>query len=1129
MDGRPDDAIRPSPEGVAPPRTVEAHLAPVRGAAEGPADSVQTAPAVDQAALLAELHGVIMELHLAQSPDELYRRAVEFGTARLGADRLSIWLFDTDGLSATGTYGIDEWGALRDERQARVRVSPGSGMGRIARGEAQAIVDLDAPLLDCRAEPVGRGRSLKVALHHQGAVVGCLCADSLLSGERWTQVHIEIARLYAMSIDTLSALLRTQEVLRRSRTTFREVLDHLPQSVFWKDGAGRYLGCNRAFADLLGLPGPRAVVGLTDFELPFPREHAEAYRSDDREVWRSRVAKIGIVEPLRRPDGSEAVVRTCKALLLDDAGEPYGVLGILEDLTEYLSAQHALAQSEARFRRVVNAVQDIVWRCEATDDGEFERGFISPAGDRLLGLPDGTLAHSFRAYIAHILPDDLEVTRVTLRRLTNQAPAEVMHEYRVRRADGQVRWVCSHGLSHVTEEGRIALFGTTTDITDRKLAEEALRESEARYRQVVTMVSDVVWRCDLDEDGGFAQGYISPAGERLLGLPEGTLGNSFATSLQYVEPEDREALREVLRGAVDHAPAELRHDYRVRRADGALRWVSLHAASRLADDGRVTVYGTTADITERRQAEAALQESGQLLRQSQEAARIGSYVYNAVSRTWVGSPMLDTILGLTEGFPRDGVGIAELLHPDDEPVIRPMTREGGGSGRSVDIRHRIIRPSDGQVRWLHTLGTISRDDTGRPIQIAGTVRDVTDQVLAEQEQERLREHIAQSGGLESLGRLAGGVAHEFSNTLAVVIGRAELALARGDLSQRATGDLSVIKSAATRAGALTKQLLGFARKQQIAPRIIDLNEAVERGLLMLRQVIGERIEVAWRPGEGVGPVRMDPLQLEQILANLATNARDAIEGHGAITVATEVAHSAPPSLEDEASPPVEGYACLSMVDDGCGMDAGTLARAFEPFFTTKPVGVGTGLGLATVHGIVAQNGGAIELTSAPGAGACFRIYLPRHPYEAAPEREEQPAGTSRAPCAPQAVSGTILLVEDEPLVLRTVALLLKHLGYTVLSAPSAREALCVAREHAGCIDLLVSDVVMPEMNGPELADVLLHERPGLRCLFMSGYAPGVVAATGGLGPGRHFIQKPCLAEELCDKIREALDGPPPVH
>ncbi len=403
-----------------------------------------------------------------------------------------------------------------------------------------------------------------------------------------------------------------------------------------------------------------------------------------------------------------------------------------------------------------------------------------------------------------------------------------------------------------------------------------------------------------------------------------------------------------------------------------------------------------------------------------------------------------------------------------------------------------------------------RDATGRIANYVAVKRDITEDLS-------LQAQLTQAQKMESAGRLAGGVAHDFNNILQTILGNAELAAARTDPADPIRADLEEIQGASRRAADLTRQLLAFASKQTIAPRTLNLNDAVEGMLKMLRRLIAENIELVWAPHVGLWPIRMDPSQIDQILANLSVNARDAIDGIGAVHIATENTRMDELQAAQHDGLLPGDYVMLTVSDTGCGMDKETLNKIFEPFYTTKATGKGTGLGLATVYGIVRQNHGHIGVYSEPGHGTTFRIHLPRDMDADATHLEQRSAPPAARGCE------TVLLVEDDAAILNMSSRMLRELGYTVLAAGAPEAALHIAQEHTGELQLLVTDVIMPGMNGRALAERLQARYPQLKCMFMSGYAASVITHHGVLEQGFHFLAKPFSRDELARKVREVLE------
>jgi len=444
---------------------------------------------------------------------------------------------------------------------------------------------------------------------------------------------------------------------------------------------------------------------------------------------------------------------------------------------------------------------------------------------------------------------------------------------------------------------------------------------------------------------------------------------------------------------------------------------------------------------------------------------------------------------------------AEKFRGDDEQVI--------DTGVAKLAYEEQLASPDGELLWIRTSKVPLRNDQQEIIGMLGIYEDIT-------ERKQLKAQLMQAQKMEAIGQLAGGVAHDFNNKLAVILGYAELALMQTSEAQPLFHPLQQIQQAAESSAGLTRQLLAFARRQPVVPKVLDLNKNIHGLLQMLHRLIGVDIELVWRPGADLWPVRMDPTQMDQVLANLSVNARDAISGGGRLTI--ETANLTIDRADCAAYPGCTpgDYVSLTVSDNGCGMDAATQARIFEPFFTTKDVGKGTGLGLSTVFGIVQQNEGLIKVYSQPGQGTSFEIYLPRH------GGAEEPLQLQPAVAHPQKGTECVLLVDDDPSIRGTVAMMLETLGYRVMEAGSPAEAIDLAEQHADEIRLLITDVIMPEINGSDLAKRLAPKHPHLRCLFMSGYTATVIAPHGVFEKDGQFIQKPFTLGELSNKVRAAL-------
>lgn len=506
--------------------------------------------------------------------------------------------------------------------------------------------------------------------------------------------------------------------------------------------------------------------------------------------------------------------------------------------------------------------------------------------------------------------------------------------------------------------------------------------------------------------------------------------------------------------------------------------------------------------------------------EAQKVARLGYYALDVPPGTWTSSKILDEIFGIGDGFRRDVEGWSLLVHPEERRSMVDYFRHDVLEQRNrFDREYRIVRPSDRSVRWVHGLGKVEYDSGGRPVSMIGTIQDITDRKRTEEEKERLQEQLQQAMKMEAVGRLAGGVAHDFNNLLTALMGNISLAKLNLPPSDPAARLLGEANKASERAALLVQQLLAFSRKQIIEPRVLDLNALIAGLHEMLARLIGEHIELAIVPAAELDPVKVDPGQIEQILVNLAVNARDAMPAGGRLLIRT-----ANVELDDEycaRHPYVRPgrFVMAAVSDTGHGMSEEVRRHLFEPFFTTKPKGKGTGLGLATTYGVVKQSNGSIEVRSEVGKGTTIRMYFPsvegkvQRPRE--PEADQGLAGGSE----------TVLLVEDEDLVRDLGVRVLERLGYRVLQAGNGNEAMALADAHAERIDLLMTDVVMPGMGGGELAEQLLKVHPETKVLFTSGYTEQAIVHQGVLDENIRFLGKPYPLSALATKIRDLLDTP----
>jgi PAS domain S-box-containing protein len=625
---------------------------------------------------------------------------------------------------------------------------------------------------------------------------------------------------------------------------------------------------------------------------------------------------------------------------------------------------------------------------------------------------------------------------------------------------------------------------------------EALQDSEKRYRRLFESAHDGI--LILAADTGEVLD-VNPFLTRLLGYSWADLRGKHLWDIGAFR--DISSSKEAFRALQENDYIRY-EDLPLETADGRLVDVEFVSNVYLEDHVWV-IQCNIRDISERKRGDAererlrlAIEQVGEMIVITDPTGTI-DYVNPAFER--VTGYSRGEVIGRNPRMLKSG--------QQDDAFYRQLwsTIAAGGtfSGRLVNRR------KDGKLFTEEATISPVRDSAGRIVNYVAVKRDITEHL-------RLASQVQQAQKMESVGRLAGGVAHDFRNMLTVIIGYAQLALDKVDPSLPLHDDLKEILGAANRSSAITRQLLAFARKETISPRLLDVNATVEGMLRMLRSLIGEDIELAWKPGVEVWPVRMDPAQIDQILTNLCVNARDAMVRVGRLTIETGVATFDADWCDGHTGHVAGEFTVLTVTDDGGGMDLDTMDRIFEPFFTTKNVSEGTGLGLATVFGIVKQNDGFIDVSSELGDGTTFRIYLPRHAGESA---RVAPAVVSPVP---RGLGQTVLLVEDEPAILRMGQAMLERLGYKVLAAVAPAEALRIVEAHGGDIDLVVTDVVMAGMNGRDLADRVRTLCPDIRILFISGYTADVIAHRGVLEEGVNFLQKPFSMEDLGARVREVL-------
>jgi len=730
---------------------------------------------------------------------------------------------------------------------------------------------------------------------------------------------------------------------------------------------------------------------------------------------------------------------------------------------------------------------------------------ISPSFKRMCGYEKDELPDSRESWRELIFAQDLaDLDRIRERHAAQGDPTPCRHETRCRRKDGSVLWtLCSGRIVEWAEDGTpVRMLGAHLDITAQKEAERILCKLQQRTEDFHADVRAFHW--EVDRDGRYT--FLCSAVERVLGYRPEELCNRLHF-YDLCPAEDREELRRYGLESIRQGVEQLNMENRMVTKDGRTLWVMTNGTVLRDDTGAAIGFrGMDIDISERKAMEAALAESELRNRSMLAAVPDMIFVSDGDGRYLdfhapPGSPLLappEKLIGssIREWFPAE---LADRLLA----VIRETLR----SRAAGHIEYSLDFPAEPR----HFEARLTAMDDRR---ILASVRDITRHKEAEAQ-------WMQAQKMESIGRLAGGVAHDFNNMLQIILGCTEMALELTEPQSEISAELREIESAAKRSADLTRQLLGFARKKDYAPVALDLNAKIASSLDMLKRMVGHDIVVRWEPDPRLGAVQMDPTQLDQILANLCVNARDAMKTGGEIAIST--GHTNLTAFERDHFPEAEPgrYALLTFRDNGDGMDRATLDRIFEPFFTTKPIGQGTGLGLPTVYSVVKQHKGHIAVDSRLGRGTVFRLLFPICTDEA--EKSVAPPAVA----APIRAVGneTILVMEDEESVLTYAVRILKHLGYNALGTVQPQEALRLAREHEGTIALLLTDVMMPVVGGRELARQLCAWQPQMRILYMSGYSRPELVERKMIEADAHYIQKPFSMQMIGLQVRKTLTAP----
>ena len=788
------------------------------------------------------------------------------------------------------------------------------------------------------------------------------------------------------------------------------------------------------------------------------------------------------------------------ALLKDLAASAVTEIELRREMAWRRQAEQGRRDSDEQFYSTFE--QSGIGMAVMSPDGRWLR--VNQALCDMLGsAPDDLVGFSAEA---RTHPDDVPANREAIRLLLTGESRTYTVEKRYLTRSGEVLWALVNVSLVSDAEGKPThLIAAIQDITERKQAEAALRASEERYRFVAQASKEVVWDWDLLTNQVVWDQGTGP----LLDYQPSELGTTADWWYERLHPEDRERVVGSLDSAIRQGETVWSEEYRFRRADGS--YADVQDRARIVHDetdAPVRVVSAMADLTQGRRSERRLHQVLDALPTGVWIVdRQGQIVLDNAASREIWGPVRYLELDQLPGYNIRWAASGQPVHPNEWGAARAL--ESGESALDQEITLDI--PGGGQKTIVNSALPI-RDAEGQTVGALNLSEDVTGKRAEKEAGSRREAQERQADKMDAVGRLAGGIAHDFNNLLTGILTYSELILQELRPSDPLRADIEQIRQAGHRAAGLTRQLLAFSRRQVLQPRVVSLNALVTELEPMLSRLLGTDVALDLLLDPETGNVMVDPSQIEQVLVNLITNARDAMPGGGRVSITTANAQ-----LHRDEGAQDAPYVAIAVKDTGSGMDAVTQAQIFEPFFTTKQGSSGTGLGLSTVFGIIEQTGGHIVVESQPGQGSEFTIYLPRYsgsePAVSTPERE-----------VPRGGSETLLLVEDEATVRASVRRLLEWHGYRVIEAGNGAEALRIYEDNPEVIDLVLTDLVMPEMGGHELVEQLRVRNPALPVVFMSGYTDRPLVNDGSMQPATGFVEKPFRVDTLMHQLREVLDA-----
>jgi PAS domain S-box-containing protein len=893
-----------------------------------------------------------------------------------------------------------------------------------------------------------------------------------------------------------------------------------PEPVFIIDPSGTILDANAAFASRF-FSKVSEIRGLNLFDLIVRVYH-------DEELSSTRKERIGTVLSTGKhlvfeDESNGRTLRSTVYPVKSADGEISRLLILVHDVTEQKTKELQLQQNDLVFKTLLDAIPGSVFILD-------EEGLLIACNDHAFDFfGDRKQQIKSRDFFDLVVHEDRERIRNKFHRLldsgvrfsdsgieegSDNGEADEARMF-VKDTQNEFRWFMIHARLRIIA-GRRCLVIVTIDVNQQKLAEKQLEKYKRWLGMTMDSAKTGVWDWNIKTDAAIWSNRIwSLYGvEKKAGVKP-----SYKLWENTIHPEDRDltvnTVRETIRKKVD-----LHVEYRIIHSDGSVHWMMLSAKPLFDSNGEVKrYYGTAVDVTEQKQVEEEIEITRAHLDFALEKCHIGWWDMNLENYTTVRTLEHARIFGY-ETLDNKWSFDRFLAHvtDDDRSRVRKIITDSISNKRDFVFECQIVK-SDGNIRWIWSSGTLQYDRYGKATHVLGIVQDITDRKRVEKNQERMQHLLQQSQKMEMVGQLAGGIAHDFNNSLTSILGNVEILFSRLDKDSPLAEHIKEIEISAQHSAKLTRQLLMFAQKQLRSPKKVFLDREMKKIIPGLRNLLDPDVKLVWHPCHEEVCVEIDPAELEQLMINFVVNAADAITGNGRIVIETGI-------VNFDSNHCLIGYPCkapsdhamISITDTGSGIEKKALPHIFEPFFTTKSVDKGSGLGLTTAYGILKHNRGCIDCQTETGKGTTFTIYLPLYD-----ELKREKNGDRRT-MHPGSSNEAVLLVENDPFILKILGTLLTTSGFYVCSAPDAESALEIAEQHHGNIALLVTDIVLPKMNGVELSERLVSRYPDIKTLYMSGYPLNVLPQNDDISEGVNFIEKPFSITEFKEIVAGLIYG-----